>query len=429
MSTKLINYKGADKQSPFRIAVGEALAEEPLRIACPYINTGYLEEIVRGKTDWQLLTDANEWLRLTGRDKRQAALDFIEKHLANIRDCSGLHAKVFIGGNGAFFGSANLTHSGLYRRDELGLQTDKTELHQELSDWFKQLWETKSSPILEELTKFVQKSKDEPNGKKKSARSPLKGREFSHISFNEIEPDEQSQQKQIHLAPKIGKFQSFEELVDNFIEQYPNGFQDGEYDKGYNGERYPKLKLIKRFKKTMNEGELRQLIVDEDYKEVAKRAIVLLNGLDYSLPSWHDLTTLKAGLKNKAYRKHFADSLFYHLYSSDTPEERFNSFARCLKDVEADKWSVQTFFLFLASPKEQLLLKPAPTKAAIKACGYKEFYKHGDKVDWKIYSDFLDFGKYLWSKLEEYGEQLTPRDMIDIHSFIYKAVKIIKDTK
>ncbi len=440
MATKLIHYKGDDKQSPFRLAVGEALAEEPLRIACPYINTGYLEEIVRGKTDWKLLTDAKEWLRLTGRDKRQAALDFIEEHLANIHDCSGLHAKVFIGGDGAFFGSANLTNSGLYKRDELGLQTEKTELHQELSDWFEQLWETKSPPVIKKLVDFVQRINATESTEKKTPHSSDsngsssrgEGRGLKHIPFSEVEPDKQPLKRK-KSRMKAGKFQSFDKLVENFLVNQPDGFKKGGWEHKY------KRKLSDKLKETLGKETLIQLVAEKKYDEVKQRVLSLLRKPTHSiLTSLSAIKGLSNSLNGEKNQELFAHSLLEHLYGTGTPKERFDLFAKRLselKDPTQPKrkgvvtWPLQTFFLFLSNYEENLLLKPRVTLAAIKACGYKEFYKHGDKVNWKIYSDFLEFGKYLRDRLKNHRMKLIPRDMIDIHNFIYQSVMVNQENK
>ena len=75
-------------------------------------------------------------------------------------------------------------------------------------------------------------------------------------------------------------------------------------------------------------------------------------------------------------------------------------------------------FLFLAFPETQMFVKPEVTKYAAKVMGVDIDYR--PEVNWPTYSRVIGSLKQLKHKLSEgRKEELVPRDMIDVQSFIW----------
>lgn len=258
---------------------------------------------------------------------------------------------------------------------------------------------------------------DDPHGDKLKVLFPRVGEKTLSLKIAKLVKASVSEEHLLVLKrfrSPTGKYQSLDELINNFLHHFPNGFSGEKY---FDWERKFKLEFVSQLRETLNEKILRQLVINEDYGEIAKRAKHLHSASKVPLPARMELIKFNDGLKGAENQKLFAHSLLDHLYGSGTLEERFNLFARCLEHIGADKWPLQTFFLFVAEPETQLLLKPNITKNAAEACAYELNYN--PRPNWKTYQVLLGFGKYLWSELERHGEHLKPRDMIDIHSFIY----------
>lgn len=139
-------------ESPFDAAIQEvAWNDPPVRIVCPYIGLAYIEGLLAKVDDWRLLTDVNAWMGLYHGDKRLSILQFIEQHNDRIHHLPKLHAKCVIGESTAFFGSANLTQTGVAKRDELSVLLEDEYSIRELHQWFKRLWSEGDEIDMDEL--------------------------------------------------------------------------------------------------------------------------------------------------------------------------------------------------------------------------------------------------------------------------------------
>ena len=114
----------------------------------------------------------------------------------------------------------------------------------------------------------------------------------------------------------------------------------------------------------------------------------------------------------------FSERLYGLLYGEGALESRFNAFADCLGEIGSAKWTVLTYFLFIAFPSEHMFLKPVVTQRAAEVCGFELNYR--SELNWLTYSKLLEFSQYLFKALAE----LNPKDMIDVQSFIWCSAKI-----
>lgn len=156
---KLIYHKqnNSGSTSPFDSALLRVSnGANPLYLASPYIGLGFLNRIVGNTHDWKLLSDVEAWLSAGNRKQRALCWQFILENLDRIKHVPDLHAKVAIGNNLLFLGSANFTDKGVLGRDELSVLIDDQETVQESLDWFNVLWNSASSPAIEEGDELLQ---------------------------------------------------------------------------------------------------------------------------------------------------------------------------------------------------------------------------------------------------------------------------------
>lgn len=88
-----------------------------------------------------------------------------------------------------------------------------------------------------------------------------------------------------------------------------------------------------------------------------------------------------------------------------------------LNGIHAATWPIATYFLFIAVPESQIFLKPKVTKNGADVLGCALTTR--PELNCTIYSKVLHLAETLRVKLSKYGrEELVPRDMIDVQSFI-----------
>ncbi len=144
----------SNQQSPFDEAILTVASLSAVTIVSPYISIGYLERIIRVSSGWRLISDVEAWLGSTAVDERLKVVSFIENHQEKIHHYPALHAKVLVSPTRAYLGSANITHSGILSKTELGLLLDDEVLLAELNQWVDSLWSYASIPDLNEVKSY-----------------------------------------------------------------------------------------------------------------------------------------------------------------------------------------------------------------------------------------------------------------------------------
>lgn len=149
------DFDEEDAWSPFEEALTELADDATLDIACPYLSLDVLNSLIDRARTWRLVTDLQEWSRTQTPDQRDGLQEFVRANRKSIRDCRGLHAKVFLGSDSALVGSANVTNSGLAQNSEMAVLFEGTEEVDELGDWFEELWTRTQSPDLDVLETYL----------------------------------------------------------------------------------------------------------------------------------------------------------------------------------------------------------------------------------------------------------------------------------
>ena len=226
-----------------------------------------------------------------------------------------------------------------------------------------------------------------------------------------------------HLRParKAGKQESsslisFSRAVEIFLRQFPRGFQDPKYTSGTASEREYKLVAHQLTLELLSIHELQALMQVGNYAEIcdrAKRIISKTNLIHHYEKMW-----LADALSTEGRRQLFAQELSKLLYGEGAMQSRFERYTKMLYDIGAAKWTIATYFLFLANPETQIFVKPEVTKHAAKILGIDIDYR--PEVNWPTYNRVIRLAEELKHKLsEERKEELVPRDMIDVQSFIW----------
>ncbi len=114
----------------------------------------------------------------------------------------------------------------------------------------------------------------------------------------------------------------------------------------------------------------------------------------------------------------FANRLIDLLYGPAPHQERFEKFVKILYDIGAAKWTIATYFPFLAFPEHEIFVKPEVTKHAARMVGMEIGYQ--PEVTWDGYERIRQFASSLRDKLLSDGRPgLVPADMIDVQSFMW----------
>jgi hypothetical protein len=208
---------------------------------------------------------------------------------------------------------------------------------------------------------------------------------------------------------RSGKTRSILQLKESFLLQFPGGFEDPKYAKN---ERAYKVAASKLLKETLASEDLNRLVSTGGHAEVCRRAFAVINRTNLVFPN--EKKDLSAGLMGEGCAL-FSRALADLLYGSSSAQDRFERFSKMLEAVGVPKWTIATYFRFLAEPETEMFLKPEATKAAAEACGLELNYR--PDLNWRTYESLLAVSAFLKEAIED----LRPRDMIDVQGFIWKT--------
>lgn len=136
-------------------------------IASPYLSSTVLHALTRDRS-FRVVTDLDACL---SGGVSQGLADFLGVHRRRIRTLTGLHAKVVLGSQCGFFGSANLTEAAVSHRFEMSCLI-RGHLLDELRLWFSNLWECASEFPGEELHVKLAETRDRARADRNSG-APL----------------------------------------------------------------------------------------------------------------------------------------------------------------------------------------------------------------------------------------------------------------
>jgi hypothetical protein len=205
---------------------------------------------------------------------------------------------------------------------------------------------------------------------------------------------------------------TLKQMVDTFLKIFPQGFNDKKY---FENEREYKLKAAKKLNSKLSEEKFKKLLDEKEFAAITKLCRSIAGQTNLIFPN--EMMGLKDALASPANQEMFSKSLFELLYGEQDLKSRFMHFAGVLTSIKADKWTIQTYFLYLSDPEKYLFMKPLITQKAAKICNFELHYD--SQLNWLTYNSLQKFGIYFKTELSKFGENLTPKDMIDIQSFFW----------
>lgn len=209
---------------------------------------------------------------------------------------------------------------------------------------------------------------------------------------------------------------TFKKAIENFRSYFPRGFYDPAYLSGQRSEREYKIRARESLIELLGPSVLPKLLAEQKHKEICDRAKSVINKTN--LIHQYERIWLTNGLAQHGADERFAYALGELLQGAKPLQARFEQFASMLYDINAAKWPIATYFLFLSDPDSQIFLKPEVTKSAAEVLGIEINYT--PELNWLTYSQVSRMAESLRSKLIKEGQDdLVPRDMIDVQSFIW----------
>ena len=211
---------------------------------------------------------------------------------------------------------------------------------------------------------------------------------------------------------------SFEHLLDRFVGAYPGGFEDTAFDAD---ERQYKEAAVANFAAKLNKDELQRLIASADYSEIARRAKQVAS-VRMNLIFPQELMDFNDALKDSEAQMAFSLGLFDVLYGDGSEEELFERYVGILGRIGCLKWTVATYFQFLATNGDAMFMKPQVSKALAASVGVDLNYSSEPR--WFTFQKLNETAKVVRQRLEDAG--MSPRHGVDVQSFMYVAWYLTK---
>ena len=211
----------------------------------------------------------------------------------------------------------------------------------------------------------------------------------------------------------------FNHLVDGFDRCFHGrGFDSEDFEKR---ERGYKEKAARVLKDKLDKDAFESLLRDRHYAEVCEIAKQVLQSTN--LAYYIEKAKFADGLKIAANKERFANALYDLLHGSTEMEQRFTKFCDLLSDMGANKWTVATYYQFLATNGNWMFMKPKVTKRMAKFLNIALNFK--PEPNWLTYSKLQELADRVDSELRQRKlKKLEPHSRIDVQGFIWASIKI-----
>jgi hypothetical protein len=200
-----------------------------------------------------------------------------------------------------------------------------------------------------------------------------------------------------------------------FLRLFPGGFCDDDY---VELEREYKWETHIDWEAVLPRTEFRRLLKDQEFAEIAARAIRVEQRARYSMVFSFEKMALRDAVRSTQGAKIFAEGLYDFLHGRAELSNRFERWIATVgalprKQTRVLTWPLVTVFGFIAQPDVHILFKPKVMRAAALQYGFDLEYR--SRPSWDTYSRILQFATRVRRDLRD----LHPRDMIDIQSFMW----------
>lgn len=197
-----------------------------------------------------------------------------------------------------------------------------------------------------------------------------------------------------------------------FLERYPGGFQG---ETLLDQERTYKEDACNKAAELLNRAALAPLLEAGSFKAFLETLMscIRFDVKTGQIAGWRELDGLTKAIRNPEAQEPLARAAFDLLHGDAPVSARFAAWCGALDRFDISKWPIATMPLFLCHRDTHLVIKPSVLNAAAEACGSPLLYD--PKPNWSSYDSALSFARRLMDDLST----LNPRDMIDIHSFMW----------
>jgi hypothetical protein len=200
---------------------------------------------------------------------------------------------------------------------------------------------------------------------------------------------------------------------EKFLRYFPKGFTDEKYidwERGY------KWNAHEQWEEVLDRNAFRRLLRDGKFAEICAAA-VRIEARTNLLFSFEKMA-LRDAVKPAAGAQKFAEGLFEFLHGRAGIETRFDRWCAVIAGLPRRgrrvlTHPVATVFGFIAAPETHIFLKPNVTRAAAREYGFDLYYNSTPSSE--TYASMLEFAGTVRRDLAD----LSPRDMIDIQSFMW----------
>jgi hypothetical protein len=194
---------------------------------------------------------------------------------------------------------------------------------------------------------------------------------------------------------------------------FPDGFDDPEY---VELERDYKWRAHEAWAAALGPKRFRALLGAGRYAEIARQAVSIESRTNL-LFSFEKMA-LRDAIRSMAGARAFSEGLYDFLHGRRADEARFTRWIETVaglprRQTRVLTWPLVTVFGFIAAPSEHFFLKPRVTQAAARKYGYE--FQYISRPNWVTYAHLLSFANRVRRDLEDLG----PRDMIDVQSFLW----------
>jgi hypothetical protein len=210
------------------------------------------------------------------------------------------------------------------------------------------------------------------------------------------------------LIEKDSSFQTISDLEKNFLDNYENGFNGQKYK---DRERNYKDEAHQLAIELLNKDTFQELINNKQFNEILLRSYKIINKTNLIFPN--EKMAFKDGFVNDDLKEEFSNILFNLLYKEDNLKKYFEIWILFLKSINANKWTIASYFQFIFHPNKYMFIKPTITQEMAKISSYNISYT--PELNWNTYDKVQKFADYLKERISN----LKPKDMIDVQSYMW----------
>ena len=207
----------------------------------------------------------------------------------------------------------------------------------------------------------------------------------------------------------------FDHLVSSFITRFPDNFEGQDF---HYAEREYKVKAVHTLRQKLGRDALNTMLRDGRYAlvcEIAKHVLQSTN-----LVFLIEKAKFVDAVENPANHERFANALYDLLYGASEMEQRFVAFSSLLLEMGVSKWTLATYFQFLATDGKWMFMKPTVMKRMADVLKISLNYK--SEPNWVTYSHLQELADRV--ELELKNRKLMPHSRIDVQGFIWASIGI-----